>query len=241
MCLQTGPRAILTQANRDALCGFVGYGVTSPAFVFLGPEEASEGNLLNLQVRGAFPVPIHDRVDACNALAGAYHANGLGTAARRYLAALQPGAEATWSLAAKLIAALRRRAKHPSLNGWQAEYLRLGTRTGDSLLAELFPLPKPGMGRWPAAYAVEFAYPDQDAYYADVWPRAVVPGAGNCHRADLMAATLARIPMSRGVTIVCYGRGGNRAEFWERFDQLFQIGSGWHAVFPRTPTVAEVA
>ncbi len=199
----------------QALFSFVGYGPENPTFVFIGPEEGSEGLMANLEIRcQAFPSSRHDRVQACRDFASGYIARGLQSEARRYLDALTPGAEPTWTFAARLVAALRKPA-----TTWQAEYQSLGTHGGDTLLAELFPLPKSGMGTWPAPYITLFGYPDQEQFYDQVWPRAAIPGTGVSQRADLLASTLASIPLSRSCTVIGYGRGGRRAEFWERFDR----------------------
>lgn len=223
-----GPQCITKLFN------FVGYGPATPRFVFIGPEEGSEGSPINLQTRcNTFPPSRHDRALACRDLASGFNAQGHQHEAQRYLDALTPGAELTWTLAARLVAALR----DPPTR-WDDEYRRLGALDGDTLLTELFPLPKPGMGSWPAAYAGIFGYQNQNAYYDALWPRGVVPGSRVSQRADLLASTLVNVPLSRANYVFGYGRGGRRTEFWERFDRLFAINGKWTTVIAN---VAEVA
>jgi hypothetical protein len=224
------------------LLGFAGYGPAAPRFVFIGPEEGSEGSPINLQTRcNAFPSTRHDREIACRDLAAGFNAQGLRSEAQRYLDALTPGTEPTWTLAARLVAALR-----DPPTAWEDEYRRLGTLDGDTLLTELFPLPKPGMRNWPPPYVRMFGYRNQDAYYNALWPRGVTPGSGVSRRADLLASTLANIPLSQTSYVFGYGRGarktsssgGKQFEFWERFDRLFAMHGKWTTVMAE---VAEVA
>lgn len=230
----------LTPRQREILRDFVGYGVVQAKYVFIGPEEGSEGSLLNLETRCAtFPGPYHDKNLACADLARAYMDANRHREAQRYLDAVLPGEEATWNFAAHLVARLR--ALEP---GAQAptdcldEYRALGTRDGDTLLAELFHLPKPSMGKWPSAYATEFGFRHQDAYYDDVWPCDAVPGAGDCARANVLAAALAAIPLGPGRMVFGYGRGGRGAEFWTRFDALLGPHAPWQDVIPNVAQIA---
>lgn len=192
-----------------SLYSFVGYGPANPRFVFIGPEEGSEGSLIKLQTRcTTFPATRHDRAQACRDLAASFIAQGLPQDAQRYVEALNPGAEPTWTFAARIVAALR-----DPPTAWEDEYRRLGAPDGDTLLTELFPLPKPGTGNWPAPYVNIFGYQDQNAYYDALWPRAVIPGSGASARADLLASTLAAASLSRATYVFGYGRGGRRTEF----------------------------
>lgn len=223
-----GPQCIASLYN------FVGYGPANPQFVFIGPEEGSEGAIVNLQTRcTVFPATRHDRNQACRELAAGFNAQGRPHEAQRYLDALVPGTEPTWSLAARIVAALR---QPPT--AWQDEYRRLGALSGDTLLMELFPVPKPGTGSWPPGYAGIFGFPNQSAYYDGLWPRDVVPGTGTSARADLIASTLFGIPLTRSTYVFGYGRGGRRAEFWARFDRLFGVAGHWTSVIA---DVAEIA
>jgi hypothetical protein len=225
------PQCIKSQSN------FVGYGPPNPKFILIGPEEGSEGSLVNLQIRcSVFPSPRHDRVNACRDLGAGYIAQGLHAAAQRYSTALRPGAEATWTFAAQLVAALR-----SPVTSWTDEYLQLGTSQGDTLLTELFPLPKPGTGTWPPDYVAATGYPNQAAYYDAVWPRRAIPGDGTSQRADLLAATLTNVPLSRSSFVFGYGRGGRKVEFWERFDRLFGVNGKWTTVITNTAEISRHA
>lgn len=218
---------------KKALHGFIGYGVEHPRFVFIGPEEGSDNHLLNLEARGAFPPKVHDRDTACRSIAAAYQASGLGKAAKRYTEAIVPGTEKTWEFASKLIASLR-----VPVTTWEDEYTKLGSRSGDSLLAELFPLPKKGVGCWPSQYAAEFGFANEGHYYDQVWPRDTAPGSGSSPRAELIWSALSNIPLSSECMVFGYGRGGRRAEFWARFDRLFEVNGDWSVVIQG---VAEVS
>ncbi len=223
----------------EQLIDFVGYGPQHPRFLFIGPEEWSEGQLLNVHTRiNEFPAGLHDRIQACQDLARAYFERCLHEAARGYLAALEPGREKTWTFAAKLLAALRPSPHGHAPDAWMQEYRALGTLGGDTLLAELFPLPKPGTGKWPAHYTPEFGYANQNAYYDDIWPRDVAPGNGHSPRADVLAEALDAIPLAPGVLVFGYGRGGRGTEFWDRLDRLFGVQGEWHIVLE---DVAEIA
>src|SRR5262249_48739907 len=157
------------QHCKDAIFGFVGYGVERPRFVFIGPVEGSDNRLVNLEPREHFPA-FHDRDAACHAIEAAYNGVGRHVEAQRYAKALEPSEEPTWTVAAKLVAGSRAPA-----TAWEAEYANLGRRgqLRDTLLMELFPLPKQGTGCWPPQYIDEFAYANQNRYYDAVWPRNV--------------------------------------------------------------------
>lgn len=230
----------LTPQQRETLRNFVGYGVQDAKYIFIGPEEAGDGSLLNLETRCAtFPGPYHNKNLACADLGAAYAAAGNQQEAQRYRDAVLPGETPTWHFAAHLVARLR--ALESNAQGPTDcfdEYRALGTGDGDTLLAELFHLPKPSMGKWPPAYAAEFGYQNQDAYYDDIWPRSATPGGGSCLRADVLAAALAAIPLGPDRMVFGYGRGGRGAEFWIRFDTLLGPNLSWAEIIPDVAQIA---
>lgn len=230
----------LTQQQREILRSFVGYGVEHPKYVFIGPEEASEGLLLNLETRcTTYPGRYYDKNAACADLAQAYAAANYHKEAQRYRDAMLPGEEATWNFAAHLVAQLRT-LEHgtPGLMDCFTEYRNLGTSHGDTLLAELFHLPKASTAAWPKAYRDEFGFNTQDAFYKDTWPRDTVPGVDNCPHASVVAAALAAIPLTTGRMVFAYGRGSRDTEFWHRFDLLLSPHTAWEDVIP---SIAQIA
>jgi hypothetical protein len=199
----------------EKLLTFEGYGPANPTTIFVGVEEMVDelGIAVNLQTRcERFRHPRHDKNLALDDLFDGYTNANLSTATL-YREAKLPGRNVpVWFFASMVLAALRGplpcTASGSWRETWQAEYINLGTHEGDSLLADLYPLPNVGMGHWPSAYATlvdPFRYANARRYYQGVWPR---------NRSSRRRTVVERIfeGLWRTSTVVCYGRGSG-AEF----------------------------
>jgi hypothetical protein len=213
----------LEQACKDKLLGFLGYGSDKPAFVFIGGEEGLDGDaMVNLRARCSyFRFPRHDKNIGMPQLAAAYTAAGDVASARSVLAALAPGSVPVWTFAAMMTAALRKPGRCAADGAWRqewvAEYKSLGTSNGDTLFADLFPLPKPGLDKWPPGYTAEFGYAGFKDYYRRAWPR---------HGHSDRSRTLANVVSGGDGTgpkyvIECCRGAGN--EFWDRFESVLEL------------------
>lgn len=219
---------------------FVGYGPERPRYVFVGIEEYLIGDEhINIDTRCRLFHPHQDRDDALRAFSAAYRAAGSLGDAQTYLDAATPGQVPVWIFLAQLTAALR--AQSPCEDGgpwstatvWEVEYMHLGSRVGDTLLADLFPLPKRGLQDWPSRYTTDFGYPNYGAWYRHYWPRS----GQQCARRTLLEGQLQPSALSPDYVIE-FGRGAG-GEFWQRFDQLLSLAPStlnetssqvWHQV-----------
>ncbi len=230
---------MVTTACLDKLLRFEGYGPAKPTTILLGVEEKVDelGIAVNLETHcQKFRHPRYDKNLALDDLFTAYTTAKLSTATL-YRAAKAPGGNVpTWDFASMVIAALR--APLPcSMDGtwrstWPAEYLKLGTDDGDSLLTELYPLPNIGIGKWPTAFAAlgdPFRYKNAASYYQGVWPR-----NHNSLRRTVIEGVL--VGLDRNSTVICYGRGSG-GEFWQRHDDI--LGPlRWEVIVPGRVEVA---
>lgn len=145
---------------RKKFMEFVGYGPNAPKVVFFGLEEAApdprkgpdDARALrdNLRVRfEQFP-----DVRFCK-----------NETHRVYLGEdyLEPGAVPVWNMASRIMAYWRK------TGDWQAEYRRLGTSHGDSLLAELRPIPRCAVGYWDDIYTDVFGWRTNGEYRREMW------------------------------------------------------------------------
>jgi hypothetical protein len=219
----------MDDTDKRRLLSFIGYGPDHPRFVFLGEEEKLNGAALTgLRARARlFAFPRHDKNEALRQLNRAYLEAGYHEPAQAYLDALEPehGRVPQWQFCAMLTAALRSPGPTvpdgPWRTSWINEYERLGIRglvDADTLLADLFPLPKPALNKWPAVYSDLFEYRGYGEYYRRFWPL-------DAHRRCDRASALREALQPRGQApefIVQYGRGAGN-EFWERFAKLLEL------------------
>jgi hypothetical protein len=132
---------VTTSPDNQRLVEFLGYGPTSPAaarLVFFGQEESCPRSTIEINLlerrKESFP---RDKDDACKILAEACGRAGHPDAAKKYLAAREPGVVPQWNLAARF-------ANHFfGSESWESEYRALGKPDGRTFLAERFPLLRP--------------------------------------------------------------------------------------------------
>ena len=228
----------MTDDEKARVLAFLGYGCAEKArFAFFGIEEHTPpgSEIENLKLRlGHFQHPWEDKNVALEVLCEGFR--DVPRIATVFAAALDPGSVRVWEWAAKVIAALRVPkgcgATEPWRQTWADEYRRLGTFGSDSSLVELYPLPKSGVTAWPKSYATEFGYEGFHDYYQGLFPR-----AQQSHRRSLLLSqVIGKLP--EHVVIICYGRGGRGAEFWQRYDDLLApvlsslrgVRQRWHSV-----------
>jgi hypothetical protein len=133
-------KVMSTAADNKPLVDFVGYGpdARDTKIVFFGQEERCPPSTVEINLverrKEAFP---KDKDEACKVLAAACEEADRPDAAKKYLAAIEPGNVPQWNLAARF-------AKHFfGVESWEAEYRALGKQNGRTFLAERFPLPRP--------------------------------------------------------------------------------------------------
>lgn len=140
-----------SEAERNSLMSFVGYGNPDGLVWFIGMEEAGGGEW-NLRRRLEF-TPVMDLREAHFRLGIHVHHDGARI--------LQP----TWAQMCRtmlLIAGQEDISKDPTRT-YQAEFL--GRAKGETFLTELMPLPKPTVAEWPSEYQRLFGW-TRDEYYA---------------------------------------------------------------------------
>lgn len=218
------------------LFNFVGYGAPARSrFLFLGIKEYTPGGteLENCRIRASeFAKIWEDKNRAVEILADGFAARGEQALARELRQALTPGSSFDWSSgrpkgtsvgvwtwASLFMAAWRDESPcRPGgswFSDWAREYQALGTFGGDAALAELFPLPMKSTTSW-EPYAPVLGIPQVGAYYDTILPI----GRSSPREQLLVREAIAALPAD--AVVVAYGRGGRKAEFWQRYDQLLR-------------------
>ncbi len=176
-----------TDAELDHLLNFVGYGNLAAGIWFLGMEEAGGGEA-NLRARLGF--------HAVEDLAGAHRRLGVTKHhwGRKVI-------QRTWrGMCVVMLALAGRSVTRQTIREYQAD--ELGRSHGDTLLAELMPIPKAKVHRWGYEALIPQLASRAD-YYARVKPR----------RVRLLRRLLAeRQPR----VVIAYGKG-----FWGDYHALF--------------------
>jgi hypothetical protein len=179
-----------TEEETDKLLSFIGYGTLSAPIWFVGWEEGGGGEA-NLHTRLRFE-PAMD----------------LGTAQRAlgyadYFDPPRPKIQPTWSVLIKIILGpIGREADPQTVRRYQA--IRLEAVNGDTLLAELLPLPGPSINKW--IYWDLFA--DPRLRNRKTYERSVLPHRTRLLR-DLIQSHCPRL-------VIAYGKGR-----WPEFKNLF--------------------
>ena len=239
----------------DALFKFVGYGPPSGTlkFLFLGEKEYTPRDTEwdNCQIRlETFKSPWEDKNVALTHLAGGFAARGHSSVARDFRGALSPGkyfdwsrgapgSVSVWTWAAMVMAAWCDSAvcldTGPWFTNWAQQYRDLGTCGGDSALVELYPLPMRSVQAWPPEYHQATGDRDAGRYFQRVFPL----DGPSARRTLLEKEAVSRLGADS--VAVAYGRGGNGAEFWQRYDLLLDprpssidgVTRRWHPVIER--------
>jgi hypothetical protein len=178
---------LLTDAELDRLLNFIGYGTLKADVWFLGMEEAGGGEA-NIRTRLQFR-EVEDNAAAHKMLG----VTNLHWGKRKI--------QRTWRGMCYIM--LRLEGKEPTtdnIRSYQAE--RLGRFSGNTLLAELMPIPKPKVKRWDYEELIpQFA--SREEYYETIKPRRVayLKGLIEEHRPNV---------------VICYGKA-----FWGDFQELF--------------------
>ncbi|MEW4488917.1 hypothetical protein AB1L42_12595 [Thalassoglobus sp. JC818] len=179
----------LTDKELDHLLGFIGYGSLSASSWFIGMEEGGGGEE-NLRTRLQFQA-----VEDCKA---AHEKLGV----TRFHGD-RPRIQSTWGKMARVM--LRLKGETPTREAtrrYQAE--QLGRSHGETLLAELMPIPKPNIRQWSYDDLIP-QFSSRDDYYAAVMPGRIkfLRALFNSHQPRL---------------VIAYGK-----KYWPSFKQLFPV------------------
>lgn len=144
----------LTDRELNHLLRFIGYGSLSAPYWFLGMEEGGGGND-NLRTRLEFQT-----VEDCKA---AHQKLGI----TRFHGD-RPRIQSTWGKMARIMLSLGgEEPTRQAIRRYQAD--QLGRSHGQTLLAELMPIPKPGLRQWPYEVVMP-QFRTREDYYQKVMP-----------------------------------------------------------------------
>jgi hypothetical protein len=191
----------MTPLNSDELrhlLNFIGYGNLDADVWWLGMEEGmarDDSPEANLRARLKFE-PVEDLRDACvrNGLTKHHEGNRVSQAT-------------WWPMCEVMLHVSGRQVDRESKRAYQAE--RLGRHSGETLLLELMPIPKPDFGSWGYEELIP-QFHSRDDYYGQVMPERVAMIRGLIHK-------------HRPRLVIGYGKA-----YWEHYQKLFP-GLDFHA------------
>jgi len=181
----------LTDAELEHLLNFIGYGKLNAEFWFIGMEEAGGGEE-NIRSRLKFR-KMEDCANAHQILGITKHHTG-----RKVI-------QSTWRGMCYIMLLLEGKpVDRESIRNYQADYL--GRFLGNSLLCELMPIPKPGIGSWGYENLIP-QFNSANEYYQIVKPRRIKYLRGLIHEYSPKV-------------VICYGKGSENS-YWQSYSRLF--------------------